>query len=375
METAICTSEGNPAPPPREGGLETGLVLGAPTPVRGGGASSGDHPACGAQAACKLVHHHAVGWGRRPRLHTLGFVPVFPTEGCVDAETVPDPGSHTHPGREMGLHCSLLLPPDETLRSQGSCREAAEPRRFIPRSLWCPKISNGLTSATSPGKHPLLHPLCESLLTQEGLCFHRDHQRTLCFHRGWRTISPTAPTIAYSNTARRTQTTVLRRNRSRGLKQGKAENSPQDGSAGKRMATAPHLLEVTLRVFADGRFAGDDTVVATAVLARIRLPNCVILQIKVSWKLDPPSTRRVLFYTTAIGSNRSTETDWKRRVCSSPALVLGVQRLHTRSSKTGKRPAPVARSPTGHNPREPPGDDSTSGKRSFPDGTGSATQP
>lgn len=81
VETAICTLEGNPAPPPREGGLETGLVLGAPTPVRGGGASSGDHPACGAQAACKLVHHHAVGWGRRPRLHTLDFVPVFPTEG------------------------------------------------------------------------------------------------------------------------------------------------------------------------------------------------------------------------------------------------------------------------------------------------------
>lgn len=115
-----------------------------------------------------------------------------------------------------------------------------------------------------------------------------------------RTGGPSAqllPPFLHSNRVRWTQTTVLTRNRLRGLKQGKAGNSLQDGSAGMWMATAPHLLEVTLWVSADGRFAGDDIAVAAAVLARIRLPNCVILQITVSLKLDPQSTRRVLFYT------------------------------------------------------------------------------
>lgn len=38
------------------------------------------------------------------------------------------------------------------------------------------------------------------------------------------------------------------------------------------------LLEVTLRGLADCRLTGDNTAPATAVLARVRLPECVILK-------------------------------------------------------------------------------------------------
>lgn len=43
---------------------------------------------------------------------------------------------------------------------------------------------------------------------------------------------------------------------------------------------SPYLLEVTLGVSADCRLTGDDIAAAVALLARIWLPNGVILQIK-----------------------------------------------------------------------------------------------
>lgn len=79
-------------------------------------------------------------------------------------------------------------------------------------------------------------------------------------------------------------------------------------SAGVWMAAAPYLLKVTLRMFADSRFTGDNIALATAVLARIWLPNCVILQRNKRLKLDPYSMRCALFHETTNDSYSSKQT-------------------------------------------------------------------
>lgn len=58
-----------------------------------------------------------------------------------------------------------------------------------------------------------------------------------------------------------------------------ARTQPVRGS-GKPQELAPYLLEVTLRGFAGHRLTGDNTAPASAVLAGIRLPERVILQIE-----------------------------------------------------------------------------------------------
>lgn len=71
------------------------------------------------------------------------------------------------------------------------------------------------------------------------------------------------------------------------------DTEPVPGS-GQPQARAPYLLEVTLRGFAGCRLAGDNAAPASAVLARIRLPEGVILQIKLETRPMQHKARPVL---------------------------------------------------------------------------------
>lgn len=93
-----------------------------------------------------------------------------------------------------------------------------------------------------------------------------------------------------------------------------------EGGEPRRDVTLLYLLEVTARGRAGRGLTGDDAAAALAVLARVRLPPCVILQTSTSFKSDLHSKRRVLFYTTANSSNSSLQTDWKSKVCTTSAL-------------------------------------------------------
>lgn len=70
------------------------------------------------------------------------------------------------------------------------------------------------------------------------------------------------------------------------------DTEPVPGS-GQPQALTPYLLEVTLGGSAGCRLTGDDAVLASAVLARIRLPERVILQIKLGMRLVRHEARPV----------------------------------------------------------------------------------
>lgn len=63
--------------------------------------------------------------------------------------------------------------------------------------------------------------------------------------------------------------------------------------SGQPQALTPYLLEVTLGGSAGCRLTGDNAVLASAVLARIRLPERVILQIKLGMRLVRHEARPV----------------------------------------------------------------------------------
>lgn len=108
------------------------------------------------------------------------------------------------------------------------------------------------------------------------------------------------------------------------------DTEPMPGS-GQPHALAPYLLEVTLRGFADCRLTGDNAAPATAVLARIRLPECVILQIKLETRPMQHKARPVL--TTGLKQlhrDRLEQSLPPSHTLIRPKLALFTQQLPTR---------------------------------------------
>lgn len=173
-------------------------------------------------ASCSNTNPLAVVWRRRQRLHTLGFAYVFLCTGLHERE-VKGHRDSAWPwvvtrtlGGKTGFHCSLLLPPNPIVN-----------QTFRFKESWAQMVDTAAVTMVYKDKQPA--HLCQLLQGNTSCCILFVTlliPKKLCFHRDCGINYPNCSHHSFTcNTVRRTQTSILRYNCSRGLKQGKAGNS------------------------------------------------------------------------------------------------------------------------------------------------------